>query len=174
MTIDGRSDLHLLRANDQAAWADFYDAVAPDVRAFIRRIGGREPDDLLGQTMVQVVRDISRFKGEASELRAWVFGIARNRVIDDARRRRVRPVEVDPGDSEPEDTSAPFEMPDLQGLSDLLDGLTADQREVLWLRFGADMSVDDTAKIVGKSPDAVTALTLRALRRVRNLASRPD
>ena len=89
-------------------------------------------------------------------------------------RSRVRPVEVDPGDSEPEDTSAPFEMPDLQGLSDLLDGLTADQREVLWLRFGADMSVDDTAKIVGKSPDAVTALTLRALRRVRNLASRPD
>ena len=174
MTIDGRSDLHLLRANDQAAWADFYDAVAPDVRAFIRRIGGRDPDDLLGETMVQVVRDISRFKGEASELRAWVFGIARNRVIDDARRRRVRPVEVDPGDSEPEDTSAPFEMPDLQGLSDLLDGLTADQREVLWLRFGADMSVDDTAKIVGKSPDAVAALTLRALRRVRNLASRPD
>ena len=93
-----------------------------------------------------------------------------NRVVDDARRRRVRPVEVDPADSDPVDTSAPFEMPDLQTLSTLLEALTPDQKEVLWLRFGADLSVEETARTVGKNPDAVAALTMRALRRLRKLA----
>mgnify|MGYP003351330811 FL=1 len=170
MTSEDTDVLRLLRARDQAAWADFYDRHAADVRAYIRRIGGREPDDLLGETMVQVVRDIARFTGEPSELRAWVFGIARNRVVDDARRRRVRPVEVDPADSDPVDTSTPFEMPDLQTLSTLLEALTPDQKEVLWLRFGADLSVEETARTVGKNPDAVAALTMRALRRLRKLA----
>ena len=170
MTSEDTDVLRLLRARDQVAWTDFYDRHAADVRAYIHRIGGREPDDLLGETMVQVVRDIARFTGEPSELRAWVFGIARNRVVDDARRRRVRPVEVDPADSDPVDTSVPFEMPDLQTLSTLLEALTPDQKEVLWLRFGADLSVEETARTVGKNPDAVAALTMRALRRLRNLA----
>ena len=170
MTSEDTDVLRLLRARDQAAWADFYDRHAADVRAYIRRMGGREPDDLLGETMVQVVRDIARFTGEPSELRAWLFGIARNRVIDDARRRRVRPAEVEPSDSDPVDTSAPFDMPDLQTLSTLLEALTPDQKEVLWLRFGADLSVEETARTVGKNPDAVAALTMRALRRLRKLA----
>ena len=171
MTIDDPATLALLRSNDQAAWADFYDTVAPDLRAFIRRIGGKDPDDLLGETMVQVVRDIGRFSGSASELRAWVYGIARNRVIDEARRRKVRPVEVEPGDSDPA-AAGEFEMPDLATLSGLLDSLTTEQKEVVWLRFGADLSVEETAKVVGKNPDAVAALTLRALKRLRTLASR--
>ena len=170
MTSEDTDVLRLLRARDQAAWADFYDRHAADVRAYIRRMGGREPDDLLGETMVQVVRDIARFTGEPSELRAWLFGIARNRVIDDARRRRVRPAEVEPSDSDPVDPSAPFDMPDLQTLSTLLEALTPDQKEVLWLRFGADLSVEETARTVGKNPDAVAALTMRALRRLRKLA----
>ena len=97
LAFDGVS----VRYGDRPALADFYDTVAPDLRAFIRRIGGKDPDDLLGETMVQVVRDIGRFSGSASELRAWVYGMARNRVIDEARRRKVRPVEVEPGDSDP-------------------------------------------------------------------------
>jgi RNA polymerase sigma-70 factor (ECF subfamily) len=171
MTTDDSSELGLLRARDQAAWADFYDQHAADVRAFIRRIGGKDPDDLLGETMMQVVRDIGQFSGTSSDLRAWVFGIARNRVIDDGRRRKVRPIEVEQGDSDPAVTGE-FEMPDLATLSSLLDALTTEQKEVVWLRFGADLSVEETAKVVGKNPDAVAALTMRALKRLRALASR--
>jgi len=172
VTIDDPVTLALLRANDQSAWADFYDTVAPDLRAFIRRIGGKDPDDLLGETMVQVVRDIGRFSGTPAELRAWTFGIARNRVIDDARRRKVRPVEVEPDSSDPAAPDQPFTMPDRETLSALLEVLTPEQREVVWLRFGADMSVEDTARVVDKNPDAVAALTMRALKRLRTLASR--
>ena len=163
--------LSRLQSRDSAAWTEFYDLHAADLRAFIRRIGGRDADDLLGETMVQVVRDIRRFRGTPSELRAWTFGIARNRVIDESRRRKVRPQEVEASDHDAVTPAQDFDMPDREMLSALLDSLTPDQKEVVWLRFGADLSVDETARAVGKNPDAVAALTMRALRRLRKLAA---
>lgn len=170
MTDADATLLSRLQSRDSAAWAEFYDLLAPDLRAFIRRIGGRDPDDILGETMVQVVRDIKRFRGTPAELRAWTFGVARNRVIDDARRRKVRPREVEATDDDAITPAHDFVMPGRDTLAALLDSLTPDQKEVVWLRFGADLSVEETARAVGKNPDAVAALTLRALRRLRKLA----
>lgn len=172
MANDDSRQLRLLRAHDQAAWAGFYDANAADIRAFVRRIGARDPDDILGETMVQVVRDIGKFTGSLGDLRAWTFSIARHRVIDEARRRQSRPVEVEQGDADVAAPGTDFVMPELVTLSALLDGLTPDQKEVVWLRFGADLSVEETARVMGRNPGAVAALTMRALRRLRALASR--
>ena len=83
-----------LRAGDDAAWSHFYDAIAGDIRAYVARLGTTSPDDVLGETMVQVVRSISSFRGAAGELRPWTFRIARNRVIDAGRRRDRRPRET--------------------------------------------------------------------------------
>ena len=45
MTIDDPATLALLRANDQAAWADFCDLHGADIRAFLRQNGGNDPGD---------------------------------------------------------------------------------------------------------------------------------
>jgi RNA polymerase sigma factor (sigma-70 family) len=50
-------------------------------------------DDILGETHLEVVQSSARFDGQTErELRAWVFGIARNKAKriwrDDGRRRR--------------------------------------------------------------------------------------
>ncbi|MFM8530794.1 MAG: RNA polymerase sigma factor [Ilumatobacteraceae bacterium] len=84
----------LLRRNDRAAWEAFYDSLAGELRGYVRRIGARDPDDVLGEVMVQVVRHLPPFTGTSGELRPWVFRIARNRVIDSARRRSRRVEEV--------------------------------------------------------------------------------
>ena len=159
-----------LRANEPSAWEEFYDSTAGDLRAFVARLGSRNPDDTLGEVMVQVVRDIGRFRGADSELRPWTFGIARNRVIDEGRRRSRRPQEVE------SDPSADFPAPmeeslDLGTVSALLDQLTVEQREVVWLRHGVGFSLVETAEIVGKDPEAVAALSYRGLRRLRRLLS---
>ena len=158
--------VRLLR-NESSAWEEFYDSIAGDLRAFVARMGSRNPDDTVGEVMVQVVRDIHRFRGDDGELRPWTFGIARNRVIDEGRRRSRRPKEVlaDPDEEIP----APADtVPDLSEVSELLDQLTPDQREVVWLRHGVGFSLAETAEIVGKEPDAVAALAYRGLRRLRN------
>ena len=51
----------------------------------------------------------------------------------------------------------------------LLHHLSDDQREVLMLRIIADLSVDDTAAIVGKSYEAVKALQRRGLASLRRV-----
>jgi RNA polymerase sigma-70 factor (ECF subfamily) len=47
-----------------------------------------------------------------------------------------------------------------------LGALTARQREVVILRFVADLSLEDVAKIVGRRVGAVKALQARALDRL--------
>ncbi|MEY2966873.1 MAG: hypothetical protein RLY50_923 [Actinomycetota bacterium] len=166
MTPDDR--LSRLVAGDDAEWAALYDSLAGDLRAYIARIGARDPDDVLGETMVQLVRDVKRFGGTYDELRPWAFRIARNRVIDSARRRARRPEDATDLDDDALADPAPLtEAPDLDHLSDLLSGLTADQRDALWLRYVADLPLADVAEIMDRDTGAVAALTMRAMRRLR-------
>lgn len=54
----------------------------------------------------------------------------------------------------------------------MLDRLTPDQRDVLLLRLLSDLTVEQVANIVGKSPGAVKALQARGLEELRRQISR--
>jgi RNA polymerase sigma factor (sigma-70 family) len=168
--------LRQLRSGDNRAWQTFYDQLAPELRAYISRLGARDPDDLLGETMMQIVRDIKKFSGTPTEIRAWSFRIAHNRVIDASRRRKSRPSEV-PIDETLDSLPTPVqlaELPDIGTLSNLLQGLTPDQRSVVWLRYVTELTLDETAAVVGKTPEAVAALTYRALASLRRSLGEPS
>ena len=158
-----------LRSGDERAWEELYDSLAAALRGYISRLGAKDPDDILGDVMVSIVRDIHRFQGNDAELRPWAFRIAHNRVIDATRRQRSRPVEVT-GDREFDQTSTVIplaEVPDLNEVSRLLSLLTEDQRAVIWLRFVADFSLAEAADITSRTTEAVAALTHRGLRTLR-------
>jgi RNA polymerase sigma factor (sigma-70 family) len=161
--------LDRLRSGDNSSWQSFYDQLAPELRAYITRLGARDPDDLLGETMMQIVRDIKKFSGNPTEIRAWSFRIAHNRVIDASRRKKTRPAEVainETLDSVP--AQDPLrELPDIETLSNLLQTLTPDQRSVIWLRYITELTLEETAEVVGKTQVAVAALTYRALASLR-------
>lgn len=160
-----------LRRGDDSAWSAFYDSLAGDIRAYVARIGAASPDDVLGETMVQVVRSLSTFEGTAEELRPWAFRIARNRVIDAGRRLSRRPRETALSDEVSPSVDGPEEQ--LTGdLPAMLAALTVDQRDAVWLRHVVGLSVDETALVMGRAPEAVAALTHRALRRLRSTFDR--
>lgn len=169
----GDISLEELRSGDDRAWALLYDMLAADLLAFIRRIGGRDPEDILGETMLQLVRDLKKYSGDVSGLRPWAFRIARNRVIDAGRSRGRRPLEIPLDDTEPLNVSSELASDpiDLVRLSSMFSGLTVEQREVLWVRYVADFSVAETAEITGRTPDAVTSISFRAINRLRYLLS---
>lgn len=161
-----------LKKGDDRAWATFYDSLAGEIRSYVVRIGAASADDVLGETMLQVVRDIGKFRGAAADLRPWTFRIARNRVIDAGRRRSRRPVETrltSDADTETGDTDAAIDG----DLPTILDHLTPDQRDAVWLRHVVGLSVDETARVMDKAPDAVAALCHRALRRLRTALGQP-
>jgi RNA polymerase sigma-70 factor, ECF subfamily len=58
-------------------------------------------------------------------------------------------------------------------VKELLGTLQQDQQEVLALRIVADLSLEATAEIMGKTPGAVKQLQHRALCRLRKLRHSP-
>ncbi len=122
-----------MRRGNDAAWTDAYDMLAGDLRSYIARLGADSPDDALGETMMQLVRDVKKFRGSPVEFRPWAFSVARNRALNDARKRARRPVEVELLDEDDvATTGGPLvESPDLARLSEVLDRITTEQREVL-------------------------------------------
>src|SRR5688572_21347639 len=78
------------QAGEERAWAE----LSGPLRRSLRARGAREPDDLVGEVFVQLARRLGRFRGDEAALRGWVFLIARNRLVDELRRGRRRPVET--------------------------------------------------------------------------------
>ena len=149
-----------------------YRELAPAVLGYLRASGTLDPEDRLGEVFLGVARDLPRFKDadDPEAVRRWVFTIARHRVVDAARRSRRRPKVVD------------GPPPDVHGRSDPsagLDGellgalraLTPDQREVVALRFVADLSLEEVAHLTKRSAGAVKALQHRALENLRATVS---
>ena len=141
-----------------------YEALAPSVLGYLRAQRAPDPEDLLGEVFLQVARDLPHFRGDEAALRRWVFAIAHNRILD-ARRRQARRPQA--SDQEVPDAAAP---PPGEGLDpDLaaaLATLTPDQREVVVMRFVADLSLEDVARITHRKVGAVKALQHRALQQL--------
>ena len=144
-----------------ASAEDVYRALAPAVLGYLRAQRAPDPEDLLGEVFLQVARDLHRFQGDDAARRRWVFAIAHNRLLDARRRLSRRPPVVsrdvpDRADTGPTD---PFD-PELVAA---LARLTPDQREVVVLRFVADLPLTDVARITGRRVGAVKALQHRAV-----------
>lgn len=95
MPLGASFDSILTAAREGAPWAwiEIYRDLAPAVLGYLRGRGADEPDDLLGQVFLDVVRGLRSFAGDERDFRAWVFTIAHRDLLDERRRRRRRPAE---------------------------------------------------------------------------------
>lgn len=155
------------------AWAEIYRDLAGPVTGYLRSRGCKDPEDLCSETFLQVARGINGFEGGSESFRSWVFVIAHRRLIDSRRAIGRRPKTV--SDDEhlhlvPDHSNVAEQAIDsmtTERLMEVFDDLTKDQREVLTLRLVGDLSVQQTAEVMGKRPGAIKALQRRALEAVR-------
>ena len=167
------SVLGACRVGAEWAWRQVYDDLAPVLLRYHRARGSTDPDDLVGETFVRIVRALPSFEGTEEQFRAWVFAISRRHAIDVGRSARRHPVEPVPpddlvsraptGDAE-DDAMRSLEHDQVRAV---LNGLTSDQRDVLVLRLLCDFTIEQVATVMGKSPGAVKALQARGLEHVR-------
>lgn len=167
---DDNLDLALAaaQANAEWGWNGLYRTLAPSVTGYLKAQGAAEPEDLTADVFLQAVKAVKRFDGNGAAFRSWIFCIAHNKLIDDSRYRRRRPVEpfAEPARSE----VAPLGVEE-QVLSHLasdrvrqmLTTLTPDQRNVLLLRIIGGLTVEEVAQALGKNSPAVKALQRRGL-----------
>lgn len=162
------------QAGEPEAFAAIYQDLVRPVAAYLRARGVHDVEDATSEVFISVFTGVARFSGDQAQFRSWVFTIAHRRAVDAWRRTGRRPVEApyEPADDERVSASAESEALDQLGgqrVLELLDHLTADQREVLSLRVVADLTVDQVAAVMGKQAGAVKALQRRGLTTLRDL-----
>jgi RNA polymerase sigma factor (sigma-70 family) len=163
--------LDLARRGDDWAHGQLYREYAPAVLGYARSHGTTDPENVVGEVFVAVLRSLHRFSGDEPAFRSWLFTLAHHRLVDEQRRCARRPEDAtDPAvlaTRAPRHTAA-LETDTLDPVASArlrtaLDHLTPDQREVLTLRILADLPVDAVARVVGKAAGAVKMLQRRAL-----------
>jgi RNA polymerase sigma factor (sigma-70 family) len=159
--------LRSARRGEEWAWRALYAEHAPALLGYLRARGARQPDDVLGEVMLQIVRDLPGFDGGEREFRAWAFTIAHHRLLDEQRRSARRPVEPTPaaelerlgprGDTE-EDALRALSA---ERVGRLLARLSPDQQNVILLRVLGELTGEEVAQVIGRSRGAVKALQRR-------------
>ena len=131
-----------------------------------------DPDDLASTVWLEVARGLPTFSGDGNDFRRWLFTIAARRRIDEIRRdRRRRELhEAVVATTEPPFTPGADDEADRAGALDraltMIRTLPPDQAEAVLLRVVADLSVADTAAIMGHTDGNVRVLVHRGLKRL--------
>jgi RNA polymerase sigma-70 factor (ECF subfamily) len=160
------------RAGDQRGFAALFGAFGAPIAGYLRGRGVSDPEGLANEVFVRAFRTLETFRGDVDGFRSWLFTIAHHAAVDDRRRAARRPVEVPTDDGASELAGGDVEVDVLARLAQervgaLLDLLSPDQRDVVLLRIVGDLSVAETAEVLGRTYEGVKALQRRALARLR-------
>jgi RNA polymerase sigma-70 factor (ECF subfamily) len=157
------------RGGDEAAWSEIWGELSPAVLGYLRGSGAPDPEDVLGETFLQVARDSAEFDGDWDRFRSWVFTIAHHRLIDARRRSARRPMDLVAEVPEPPgavgDDAAEQALAEIsrEQVLKVLESLSPDQRAVVLLRVLGDLSLEQVAEALGKRTGAVKQLQRRGL-----------
>lgn len=129
------------------------------------RVGDRDMcEDLVSEVFTRFLNAIHQRKAPHSNLRGWLFSVAAN-VVSDYFRRRYRSLPLD--DEMLSQTPQPAEIAEQTVMSEELrraiNNLTHDQQQVLALRFGQNLPIQEVARILGKTEGAIKQLQARAI-----------
>jgi RNA polymerase sigma-70 factor (ECF subfamily) len=131
-----------------------------------------DAEDAAAETFAAAFVNIRHFRWRGPPFEAWLFRIARSKVVDHQRRLQRRPTSRNAGEwTLPAQTGDPSRNvvwhEEQAQLLAAVRRLSMDQREVVALRFFADLSVPEVAQVMGRSPGAVRQLQFRAVTALR-------
>lgn len=162
------------QSGDEAVFGDLYLRYFNEVYSYARIAVGahHEAEDITQQVFVRALSALERYELRPNvAFRGWLFSIARNAIIDALKERHgLYPESPDQLDVLRE-TAAPQgdEVTTTLGwLTDrevamFVERLPLAQRQVLVLRFMLDLSGEEIAEVLGRSPNSVRKLQQRAL-----------
>jgi RNA polymerase sigma factor (sigma-70 family) len=131
-------------------------------RFLAAQVGPDEADDCLQETLMAALRAYPELR-RGSNVRAWLYTIARNKALDShrARRRRATPV------AEPPEAAAPAGADRDGQLWELVRALPEKQRSAVALRYVADLSHREIGVAIGCSEDAARQNVRVGLQKLR-------
>ena len=135
------------------------------------RLGdGPDAEDVTSDVFERAVRYGKGYDPSRGEPIAWLLGIAR-RCVDEA--LAARPVAADASREPTADSLEEVTVNRLM-LSGALSQLTDRERDLIALRFGADLTARQIGEIFGSRPNTVEVALHRALNRLRALVEQTE
>jgi RNA polymerase sigma-70 factor (ECF subfamily) len=168
----------LAAAQDGAQWAVavLWQELHPRLLRFLRGLDPVAAEDVEADTWLAAARHLAGFHGDDKQFRAWMFTIARNRLIDwrrrEARRGVAEALSERPADDDPAVTALDVLRADAT-VAQVRALLPRGQAEVILLRVLGGLEVAEVAAIVDKRPGTVRILQHRGLRRLAEHLAAP-
>ncbi|MDK2980893.1 MAG: hypothetical protein PWQ55_1240 [Chloroflexota bacterium] len=158
---------------DPRAFGRLYDLlVQPVYRYLYRRTGSTsDAEDLTSQTFTTAFEALQRYRHrDGVHFAAWVFTIARHKLADHYRRSKRWPPpepQIEPSVS-PDTLGRLVRDEELEGLQALIRELSEEERDLIYLRYVAELTYADMAEVLGKKEDAVKKSVYRLLARLKS------
>jgi len=160
---------------EPAAFGALYDRYVDAVYRYVfyRVRNDADAEDLTSEVFMRAMRAIPRYEPRQAFL-AWLYRIARNAVIDRARRARTQVSFEDAlahpnADKVVEPDAALLALSDSKVVRAAMAHLTPLQQEVIVLRYMEGFSTAEIAVLVGKREGTVRGIQFRALAALREL-----
>ncbi len=129
-------------------------------------------DDLCSQTFLQALEHIGQFLPARGPFIGWLFGIARNLANQHLQKsRRFPQLSFDSlwsfasSDTTPEDQT--IELDEQHRMLQAIAALSTQQRDLLALKFSAELTNRQIATLTGLSEQNVAVIIFRSIRKLR-------
>ncbi|MBI2767514.1 MAG: sigma-70 family RNA polymerase sigma factor [Chloroflexi bacterium] len=135
-----------------------------------------DAEDVTEEIFLRIIHSIGGFSWRGLPFGAWVFRIAHNEVVSHVRREKTRGAATQLNEFIPDPTpdhTLVTEMElTMQTVRKATERLPEAQRQVIALRFGAGLSVAETAQALGKTENNVKVLQHKAIAKLQTMVSR--
>jgi len=158
-------------AKSETAWNVVYQRELPRVYNYFRyRLGDNAlAEDLTSATFEKAWRAREKYRRDLAAFSTWLFTIARNVATDHLRTRRAHisfdALEIIPASDSPHD--AYIRQSEIEQLGALLRQLNELERELIALKYGAELNNREIAKQLGMSESNVGTTLHRVVVKLR-------
>ena len=176
--FDEQAVVTAAQRGDQGALGSLYELYFPRVyRYAVTRLGHSEDaEDVTEEIFLRIIDNLGGFEFRGLPFGAWVFRIARNEVVSHVRRQKVRAATAPLDEFIPDASADHVAQVEAQLTMDVVrtaaEKLPEAQRQVIALRFGAGLSVAETAQALKKTENNVKVLQHKAIARLQQLVRR--
>lgn len=155
---------------DREALSKLWDAITPKLFGYLVNTLKDKTlaEDIFQNTWLKVIQALPQFRSKGNSVSSWIFAIARNECRQHWRNNKGEVELLDDQAAEVSSPDANKTTDDRLVVEKILKDLSEDDRELLRLRYIADLPIDEIAKVLNINFVAVRVRLHRAVARARN------
>jgi len=166
MQINDKDLLKSAKKFEPETLAYIYEELSPGIYRYAYRLLGskQNAEDCVADIFLRFLSALEAGKGPNENLKSYLFRSAHNWIVDHYREHTKTESEITDEYKDPKETVESLTENRIRIVETIkaLEHITLDQKEIILLRYGEDLTIKQISGIVQKSPGGIKALLYRA------------